>query len=236
MASKRLDLPGIGEIVLYKRKGARSIRLSIDARGQARVTLPFWLPYAAGAKFAESRQAWIIEHRQQRSASLVHGQLIGKSHRLFFEASPVAAKVTSRVTDDTIRITHPTDYSQADTAVQAVAEKACIRALRSQSEQLLPGRLRTLAQIHNFSYSSVQIKQLTGRWGSCDSNQNIVFNLYLMQLPWDLIDYVILHELTHTTILRHGPDFWAAMERVLPDVQVRRKIIKQYRPVVGVHV
>ncbi len=233
MASKQLTLPEIGEITLYKRKGVRSMRLSIDARGHVRVTIPFWIPYAAGITFAESRQAWIAEHRQQSSASLIHGQAIGKSHRLLFEASPVATKVTSRVTDNIVRVTHPVACRVADSSVQSVAEKASIRALRSQSEQLLPDRLRQLAAQHGFTYRSVQVKQLTGRWGSCDSNQNIVFNLYLMQLPWDLIDYVVLHELTHTNILRHGPDFWAAMQWVLPDVQARRKAMKQYRPIVG---
>ena len=73
----------------------------------------------------------------------------------------------------------------------------------------------------------------SGRWGSCDSKRNIVLNLYLMELPWELIDYVLFHELTHTEVLRHGPDFWSAMKRVLPDVQRRRKAIKSYRPVVG---
>jgi hypothetical protein len=88
-----------------------------------------------------------------------------------------------------------------------------------------------LAQKHGFEYSSVSVKRLKGRWGSCDQHQNIVLNLYLMQLPWELIDYVLLHELTHTRILRHGPDFWAAMQRVLPNVKAIRKEMKQHQPV-----
>lgn len=234
VASKRLTLPVIGVITLYKRKGVRSIRLSIDTHGQARVTIPFWIPYAAGITFAQSRQDWIVQHRQERDTNLAHGQSIGKSHRLLFEASPVATKVTSRVSHNIIRVTHPVACKVADTSVQSVAEKASIRALRNQAEELLPNRVTTLAADHGFSYRSLRIKQLTGRWGSCDSNQNIVFNLYLMQLPWDLIDYVIFHELTHTNVLRHGPDFWAAMQRVLPDTQIRRKSMKQHRPIIGI--
>jgi predicted metal-dependent hydrolase len=195
--------------------------------------MPYWVPYEAGVQFARSRQSWIAEHRESRDASLKHGQEIGKSHRLYFEASPVAAKVTSRVSESVVRITHPVACTVADSSVQGAAEKASIRALRSQAEALLPGRLRELADEFDFEYNSVQVKQLTGRWGSCDSHQNIVLNLFLMKLPWTLIDYVLLHELTHTNILRHGPDFWEAMRRVLPDVQVRRKAMKQHRPTVG---
>ena len=93
--------------------------------------------------------------------------------------------------------------------------------------------MRQLAQVHGFEYRSVQIKQLTGRWGSCDSQRNIILNLFLMQLPWELIDYVILHELTHTTIMKHGPPFWEAMARVLPQVQQRRRAMRRYRPAVA---
>jgi hypothetical protein len=233
VASKQISLQGIGDVTLYKRKGTGSIRLSINAKGQVRVTMPYWVPYEAGVQFARSRQEWIAEHTQNRADNLSHGQTIGKSHRLYFEASPVAAKVSSRVSESIVRVTHPVACAVSDTAVQTVAQQASIRALRQQAEELLPGRLQQLAEIHGFEYRSVQVKQLTGRWGSCDSQRNIVLNLFLMKLPWTLIDYVLLHELTHTNILRHGPDFWSAMRRVLPDVQVRRKAIKQHRPTVS---
>jgi predicted metal-dependent hydrolase len=232
VASKQIDIPGIGVVTLCKRKAARTIRLRVDPRGLVRVTLPYWTPYTAGVTFARSKQAWINGLQQDSRPGLSHGQTIGKSHRLLFEASPVVTKETSRVDDHVVRVTHPAACRVSDPDVQQAAEKASIRALRSQAEDLLPGRLQELASHFDFSYSSVQVKQLTGRWGSCDSQRNIVLNLYLMQLPWTLIDYVLLHELTHTTILRHGPDFWAAMQRVLPDVKVRRQAIKTYRPIV----
>jgi len=233
VASKQLSLPNIGDITLYKRKGSSTIRLSINPKGQVRVTMPYWTSYEAGLKFARSQEAWIIQHTNSRSPDLAQGQSIGKSHRIVFEASPVAEKTTSRISDTIIRITHPANRTISDSEVQLSAEKASIRALRNEAEELLPGRLEQLARFHGFSYRSIQIKQLTGRWGSCDSHKNIVLNLFLMELPWTLIDYVLLHELTHTEILRHGTDFWAAMRRVLPDAQVSRKAMKLRRPVVG---
>ncbi len=103
--------------------------------------------------------------------------------------------------------------------------------MRLQAEQLLPNRLASLAGTHGFEYGSISVKQLKGRWGSCDHQKNITLNLFLMQLPWELIDYVLLHELTHTNILRHGPDFWRAMEAVLPAVKNARKTLRAYQPV-----
>ena len=233
MANKKVELDGIGEVTLLKRHGARSIRLSINSRGDVKVTLPYWLPYAAGVEFARSRQEWIASNNISRITDLVSGQSIGKHHRLLFEASPTVDKPTSRVNNNIVRITYPAASSLSGASIQQAAQKASIRALRDEAEDLLPGRLAALAQLHGFSYRSVQIKRLTGRWGSCDVHRDIVLNLFLMQLSWDLIDYVLLHELTHTNILRHGPDFWRAMEQVLPDVQIRRKAISQHHPVVG---
>lgn len=232
MATKQITLPDIGTVNLYKRKGSRSIKLTIAADGGVRVTQPYWLPYAAGINFVQSRQDWIRQHTTQRRAELEPGQVIGKSHRLIIEKSPVASKVTSRVTSNAVYITHPAAIDHRHDSVQAAAQKASVRALRNQAEDLLPGRLRELADKHGFSYRSVSVKQLSGRWGSCDSHQNIIFNLYLMQLPWTLIDYVILHELTHTRIMKHGPEFWQAMADVLPDVRVRRAAMRQHRPAV----
>lgn len=233
MASKQVDIPEIGTVTLYKRKAVRTIRLSVTAQGQIRVTMPYWVPYEAGLRFARSRSDWIQQQLEAHSTLLLNGQIIGKMHHLSFTvAPPEALKITSRVTHAEVRVSYPKAYQTSDPAVQAAAAKASIRALRSQAELLLPSRLKGLAMMHEFEFNSVQVKQLRGRWGSCDAQQNIVLNLFLMQLPWELIDYVLLHELTHTRILRHGPDFWAAMQQVLPDVQVRRKAMRSYRPAV----
>src|SRR5213075_157516 len=79
--------------------------------------------------------------------------------------------------------------------VQAKAQKAAERALKVEAENLLPQRLKILAERHNFSYKDVKIRKLTSRWGSCSNAKNIRLSYYLIQLPWPMIDYVLLHEL-----------------------------------------
>ena len=234
MAVKKIEVPGIGTVKLYKRKGSRAIRLSVSLAGEVRVSLPYWLPYDAGARFALSKVDWIQARLQERTnTTLVHGQAIGKSHHVAFIADPATTRVTARVQGPQIRITHPDYLDYDDPEVQTIAERAAIRALRLQAERLLPQRLQTLAGAHGFTYKSASVKRLTSRWGSCDNETNIILNLYLIQLPWELIDYVVLHELTHTRALNHGPDFWIEFERHLPNAKKLRREIKQFRPVVG---
>jgi predicted metal-dependent hydrolase len=228
MPSKDFMLDGLS-VKIYKRRGNRNLRLSINPAGQVRVSIPAWAPYKAGLDFARSRQAWIAAQRPQPHR-LVHGQAIGKAHHLEFVAKTGVIKPVSRMQDSLVVVKHPPALLASSAEVQAVAREAGVRALRRQAEQLLPQRLATLATRHGFSYRAVSIKRLKGRWGSCDQRGNIVLNLFLMQLPWPLIDYVLLHELTHTKVLRHGPDFWSAMSAVLPDAKSLRREMHDYQP------
>ena len=54
-----------------------------------------------------------------------------------------------------------------------------------------------------------------------------------MQLPWHLIDYVLMHELVHTEIMQHGPVFWARLEAHMPNARNLRKEINTYQPVLA---
>ena len=156
---------------------------------------------------------------------------MGKAHHLYFVEDKALSKPAVRIKLNEIIIRLPSGTTYETNQAQLTAKKASVKALRQQAEQLLPKRLQLLAEKHDFNYKSVQVKQLKSRWGSCDSHKNIVLNLYLMQLPWECIDYVLLHELVHTNVLRHGPDFWAAMEEVLPNVKLLKRRMSQYHPV-----
>ena len=78
------------------------------------------------------------------------------------------------------------------------------------------------------SVSSVCIRNQKTRWGSCSSNHTLSFNWRLMLAPPAILDYVVVHELCHLTHMNHSKDFWAAVERILPDYKERRKWLKEH--------
>jgi predicted metal-dependent hydrolase len=229
MAFKEFTLDERTTVTVYKRKASRSLRLSIAADGTVRVSIPTWAPYSAGLAFARGRRDW-IRAQQKPTKLLSESQPIGKAHHLHFVADSVIKKPVGRLRNSEVLVTYPADLDPNHHIVQKAARAACIRALRSQAEALLPKQIQILAQQFNFDYRSVSVKQLKSRWGSCDSEDNIVFNLFLMMLPWECIDYVILHELTHTNVRHHGPKFWEAMKQVLPHVERLRKVMRTYQP------
>jgi predicted metal-dependent hydrolase len=229
MAFKEFEIEGLGKVTVYKRRGSRSLRLSIQPDGSLRVSIPTWTPYATGVTFARSKQTWIAKQAITVAEPLRTGKLIGKAHRLLFLRSLDSRNVSTRLRQNEVVITHPAALEYDDPSVQTAAKRAGARALRAEADQLLPLRLAALAKKHGFTYGNVSSKPLKTRWGSCDQDQNITFNIYLMQLPWHLIDYVILHELTHTRIMRHGPPFWDAMRQMLPNVDDLRKEMRGYK-------
>ena len=230
MAYKQFSLDESTPVTIYKRKASRSLRLTIAADGAVKVSIPVWAPYRAGLEFARSRQEWIQSQRRS-PAMLSSGQSVGKAHRLIFLQNASRTKPSARIKGGEILVTYPVGSKADSPEVQEAARAAAVKALRLQAERLLPQRLAVLAEKFGFDYGSVTVKQLKGRWGSCDQDKNIILNLYLMQLPWELIDYVLLHELTHTRVLRHGPDFWHGMETVLPDAKDLRKQMRNHQPV-----
>lgn len=226
---KIFEIDGIGPVQITKRRGAKSLRISVAANGVVRLTMPYWTPYIAGVEFARAKSPWIQAHVPIAPVGLSDGQRIGKTHKIEFVSAPIDTPA-SRVIGTIVRVSRPTGMAVLHPEVQKVAQRAGVRALRRQSESLLPQRLHHIAGKFGFSYASVSVKQLKGRWGSCDSARNIVLNLYLMQLPWPLIDYVLLHELVHTKHLNHGADFWDEFLKHEPQAKQLRSQIRQHKP------
>lgn len=51
------------------------------------------------------------------------------------------------------------------------------------------------------------------RWGSCTpATRQIRLSHRLQGMPQEVVDYVLLHELAHLLVPRHGPRFWALLE------------------------
>ena len=202
--------------------------MSLTHDGKIRITLPNWAPYRLGVEFARNKADWINE-KKKPAITIEDGHRVGKAHHIRFVMNSLK-RLQAKFYGTEIIVSVPKNSTVYDVAVQTAAEKAAVKALKKEAEQLLPMRVHSLALAHGFKYNSVSVKRLKSRWGSCNERKDIVFNLFLMQLPWHLIDYVILHELMHTEVLRHGQPFWSALESHVPNLKMIRKEMKSYQP------
>ena len=85
-----------------------------------------------------------------------------------------------------------------------------------KAKKYLGTRLAELSEHYGFSYKKFSLTNAKTKWGSCDSANRIKLNWRLIMLHKGLIDYVIVHELTHTVEHNHSRNFWNGVAAIYP--------------------
>lgn len=81
---------------------------------------------------------------------------------------------------------------------------------------------------YQFSYSTIRVKRMKSRWGSCNSQGVLTFNYDLLFLEPELLDYVVVHELCHLEQMNHSRAFWKLVGHTIPDYKKRVTKLKKY--------
>lgn len=96
---------------------------------------------------------------------------------------------------------------------------ACEVLYRLMAKGHIPDRTFELADKMGVMPNEVKINGARTRWGSCTSLKNINFSWRCIMADDDLIDYLIVHELTHLKDMSHSKAYWKLVESVLPDYE-----------------
>jgi len=74
-----------------------------------------------------------------------------------------------------------------------------------------------------------KVRSLKSLWGSCHiRNRHVLYNAELARAPRELVEYVVVHELTHLKVPNHGAGFRALMDVRLPGwVHLRHRLNKR---------
>ncbi|OWZ84095.1 M48 family metallopeptidase [Natranaerobius trueperi] len=75
--------------------------------------------------------------------------------------------------------------------------------------------------------SGIKIMELRNRWASCSENGTINFHWKVAMAPMTIIDYIVVHELTHFIYKNHSDSFWNTVDKVLPDYLKRKKWLRE---------
>ena len=97
------------------------------------------------------------------------------------------------------------------------------RWIKARAKEYLPVRLRYRAYEMGIGYRDMRISGAKSKWGSCSETGMITLSWRLMMCPPESIEYVLIHELCHRLHMDHSKDFWAEVERFMPDYKKHKK-------------
>lgn len=220
-----------GHIILRRSAKASHVRIRVAPDGRLRASLPLYAPTFLVKRLIKTSRSQLRAMLAEQSSDIAftHGMQIGKSHTLIIRQTASSKPSVARHGQQIIA-SLPEGSTTRDADVVRSIRDVVIEALRVEAKSYLTKRLAYLARQGGFRYDKVRFSHASGRWGSCSSNGTISLNIALMKLPFELIDYVLVHELSHTIHMNHSSEFWAVVEQVDPRYKAHRHDLKKETP------
>lgn len=218
-----------GEITIRRSAKAKRISIGVAPDGRLRATMPTAAPQQVLVALITRSRGEISKllSRHNPTQTYANGSIIGKSHSLIVQSGH---KFSIERHQLKIFVTLPVGKSINDVEIQQAIRSEVATALRKEAKHYLPRRIAILAEKFKYKYSAIRFSHTTTRWGSCSTKGNITLNIALMQLPFELIDYVLIHELCHTKEMNHSKKFWELVGSADENYKLHLKQIKQYTP------
>lgn len=211
----------LGSFTVTKRRNARRVTLRIAKNGDPQVSIPAYAPYSVGVAFIHKQRDWVLEHR---SPKLIIRP--GDSFELYDGTIVTVSSAESR--NSTRHSIGKMEVMLGSVGQTDYFYKAVEKHLRRDSENVIKRRLQHWSDIIGDRPDKVRFRATTSRWGSCSSQRVITFSVFIAQLPNELIDYVVVHELCHLRHMNHSEDFWTHVAQFIPQHKVMRRELKGY--------
>lgn len=222
-----------GKITIRRSARASQIRLRVAPDGSLRASLPLYAPTFLVTRLLKNSRTDLRQMIAKSKPDTIYtnGIHIGKSHSLVVRPSQSSQTTIARQRQKIIvQLSKGQDLN--DPLVTRQLRPVIIAALRLEAKSYLPKRLAYWAAKLGYDYERVRFSHASGRWGSCSSSGTISLNIALMKLPFELIDYVLIHELAHTKQMNHSPDFWLLVKQADPDYKTHRQALKRETPTI----
>lgn len=218
-----------GQITVRRSARATQVRIRVAPDGRLRASLPLYAPLFLVKRLIKSSRPELRAILSSAEPEFIYqnGMQIGKSHTLLINESH-SGKFKVAIKKQRIIVDLPSNQTLNDSDNRRALRSVVAKALRSEAKSYLPRRLEYLAGLHGYNYETVRFSHASSRWGSCSSNGTISLNIALMKLPFELIDYVLLHELAHTQEMNHSDDFWELVAATDPEFKTHRLNLKKH--------
>ncbi len=220
--------------VLRTKKLSANLSLSIHPEKGVVVKAPFWLPDIAIRKFVEAKTDWIqnhlqkIEQKKVKEKEYTHGEkhlYFGKEHDLVVSHSETPQRTKVVVVGESLQVSVFSGHS-GEARTREIKE-ALLRLYLETGIEYITERVNYYSGLLGVEYSQIDIKKVSSIWGSCSSKNKLCFNRKLIMAPKEIVDYVIIHEVSHMVHRDHSSRFWAQVARLDKNFREHRHWLKQ---------
>lgn len=210
------------------RSNRKSVALVIDNEANLIVRAPLSMSDEDIETFVKKKKRWINEKQQQVA---VFGEkhppvVVETGESVMFLGSSYAI-IKDTVDDVAVsgnELVVPEDYDRDN----------LIAWLKEQALQTITERVNLYSNIMGVTPGTVKLSEAKARWGSCSTKNNLNFAWRLVMCPLSVIDYVVVHELSHITYKNHSSAFWARVKTVLPNYEDDQDWLKVNRKLMDI--
>ena len=108
------------------------------------------------------------------------------------------------------------------------AKQRLIKWLKENGKRIFTIVTERKAQEMGVKIQSVELSSAKGKWGSCSYDNKIRYAYRLIYAPREIIEYVVVHELSHVRHKNHSKAFWTEVAKYTPDWKAKRQWLKTH--------
>lgn len=225
-----LELPGERLLcrIRYSQR-AKNMRLRVLPCGELEIVTPPGITEKTMYDFAFRNQSWILrtmskirtQQKQENRTRLFPESLaldyLGGDFPVRYEWKDVSW-IGARCDAD-----EKTIFVTGNCLDPRAVYAALGNMLKHLAKEFIFPNLMRLAKEFDFLPGKLSIRLQKGRWGSCSSRGGAIsLNAFLMMMPEDIVEYILIHELCHLKEMNHSPAFWKQVSEYCPDWKKRR--------------
>ncbi|MEX1166296.1 MAG: SprT family zinc-dependent metalloprotease [Hydrogenophaga sp.] len=238
--ANRLVMLGEVEVAYEFRRGKRkTIGLSVGKEGLT-ASAPRWTPVAEVDALIRDKAAWVLEKLQKAHERLdeikqartvwadgAEFDFLGERVQLVLDPAQAASHAKAELQSASAEGSLPAlRLGVAGNATEAQIRDAAQAWLMRQAKRVFTERLDHFAPQLGVSYQRLRLSSAGTRWGSASVDGTIRLNWRLIHLKMEMVDYVVVHELSHLRHMDHSAQFWSVVAEVMPDHASRRRALK----------
>ena len=207
------------------RSNRKSIGVTVDREGSVVVNVPMELGIDEVEKNLYKKRLWIWEKLALKNASLenvvqkkfISGEsfnYLGKGYRL-------------QIIDDNSSLKLRNGWFILGKTKQDKAKEIFKTWYVQHLKKKIDERLAIICKNTNIQKPDFKIMDLGFRWGSCTKEGLLNFNWKIAMAPLSVIDYIIVHEITHLKIHTHNEKFWKEIYKSMPNYLEKKEWLRE---------